>query len=666
MPVHAVVVVLSAFLMFLAQPVAGKVLLPWFGGSAGVWATCLVFFQTGLLAGYLYSHWLVDKLRPRAQTLVHVGLLAASVALMRFSVIEGPRPAGDGDPTLRILGLLAAMIGLPFLTLATSTPLVQTWYARSGGAALPYRLYAFSNAGSLAALLAYPVLIEPSLTLREQTRVWSLTYAIYAALCAALALAALRKGPGRDTAAACENGSMAVSQRSDLLWVLLAACPSALLVAVTNLLTSDIAPVPFLWLLPLGLYLVSFILCFARGPWYRSRVFGALLAPAIFALAFALVYSRSGTNLVLTISVLSLGLLVCCMFCHGELFRLRPDPRHLTRFYLMVAVGGTAGGAFVALAAPHVFKDYFEFPLTLAACAVLGWLLSARDRTSLIRLALTLALIGYVATILYEPLLGARVASRNFYGTLKVTDTGSGAGKLRTLLHGNISHGSQWLAPERRRQATAYYGPQSGVALAIANITGGPRRVGIVGLGPGTMAAYGRAGDYYRIYELNPLVIEMARSQFTYLADSAAAVDIVEGDARVSLEREPDQGFDVLAIDAFSGDSIPVHMLTREAFRVYFRHVKPGGVLAIHVSNRFLDFSQVIARLAAAFGKQSLAVHSPGDRGAHTMEATWILVTSNRALLDSPTFQANGRKLPVPKGGRLWTDDYSNLFQVMR
>lgn len=666
MSVHAIIVVLSALLMFLAQPVAGKILLPWFGGSAGVWATCLVFFQTGLLAGYLYSHWLVDKLRPRAQSLVHLGLLAASVALMRFTVIEGPRPAGDGDPTLRILALLAAMIGLPFLTLATSTPLVQTWYARSGGAVLPYRLYAFSNAGSLAALVAYPVLIEPSLTLREQTRAWSLTYVVYAALCAALALAALRKGPAPEAAAALENGRATVSWRSDLLWVLLAACPSALLVAVTNLLTADIAPVPFLWLLPLGLYLVSFILCFARGPWYHTRVFGALLAPAIFALAFALVYSRSGTNLVLTISVLSLGLLACCMFCHGELFRLRPDPRHLTRFYLMVAVGGTSGGAFVALAAPHVFKDYFEFPLTLAACAVLGWLLSARDRAALIRLALTLALIGYVATILYEPLLGARVASRNFYGTLKVTDSGSGATALRTLLHGNISHGSQWLAPERRRQATAYYGPQSGVALAIANITEGPRRVGIVGLGPGTMAAYGRAGDYYRIYELNPLVIDMARTQFTYLADSAAAVEIVEGDARVSLEREPAQGFDVLAVDAFSGDSIPVHMLTREAFRVYFRHVKPDGVLAIHVSNRFLDFSPVIARLAAAFGKQPLAVHSPGDRNAHTMEATWILVTSNRALLDSPVFQANGRRLPAPKGGRLWTDDYSNLFQVMK
>ncbi len=664
---HVLTVVLSAFLMFLAQPVAGKVLLPWFGGSAGVWATCLVFFQAGLLAGYLYSHWLVDKLPPKAQTFIHLGLLTASVALMRFTVVEGSRPVGDGDPTFRVLGLLAAMAGLPFLTLATSTPLVQTWYARSHGAALPYRLYAFSNAGSLAALLAYPVLIEPRLTLRQQTWVWSLAYVVYAALSAALALAALRRSPAARTEnAPVANGTGPVGWKTDVLWILLAACPSALLVAVTNLLTADIAPVPFLWILPLGLYLLSFILCFAHGPWYHSRLFGMLLAPAIFALAFALVYSRSGTSLLLTLAILSLGLLVCCMFCHGELFRLRPDPRHLTRFYLMVSVGGAAGGAFVALAAPHVFKDYFEFPITLAVCACLGWIILPRSRASLVKLAMTLALIGYVASIVYEPLVEARVAARNFYGALKVTDVGTGGEALRTLLHGNISHGSQWLAPERRGQATAYYGPQSGVALAIQNVNGGPRRVGIVGLGPGTMATYGRPGDSYRIYELNPLVIAMAKEHFTYLRDSAAHVDVVEGDARLSLEREPDQRFDVLAIDAFSGDSIPVHMLTREAFGIYFRHLSQEGVLAIHVSNRFLDFSEVVARLAASLGKTALSIHSPGDPKAHTLEATWILVGSKRTLLDSPAFRASAQVLPVPRGGRLWTDDYSNLFQVMR
>ncbi len=664
MRLFAPAAILSAFLLFLAQPVAGKVLLPWFGGSAGVWATCLVFFQCQLLLGYLYSHWLVVRLDPRLQAVVHIGLLAASVALLRFAANGGQRPAGDGDPTLRILGLLALMLGLPFFALATATPLVQTWYARSHGRARPYRLYAFSNAGSLAALILYPVLIEPRLSLRSQTLAWSAAFVAYAVLSAVLAVMGSRGDPRREPAAASQGA--APGPRKKLLWVALAACPSALLLAVTNLLTKDVAPVPFLWILPLGLYLASFILCFAHGPWYNSRLFGWLLTPALFALAFVLVYSRSGENLALTIALLCGGLFVCCMFCHGELARVRPAPAFLTHFYLMVALGGAVGGALVALAAPHVFNEYFEFPLTLALCACLAWIMTPKSAASLVKLALTLALVGYVAEMVYTPMRKARVAARNFYGTLKVVDSGEGAAAVRTMLHGGISHGSQWMAAGRRNQTTAYYGPESGVALAIRNITGGARRVGIVGLGPGTLAAYGRPGDHYRFYELNPLVIRMAGEQFTYLRDCPAKVEVVEGDARLSLEREDGQQFDVLAVDAFSGDSIPVHMLTREAFQIYLRHLKPEGVLAIHVSNRFMDLTEVVARIAADLGRASLAVVSPGDKDEQTLMATWILVTLDREFLSSPAFGPGGRQIPLTGGSRLWTDDYSNLLQVLK
>ena len=379
-----------------------------------------------------------------------------------------------------------------------------------------------------------------------------------------------------------------------------------------------------------------------------------------------LFYSRSGANLTLTVAMLCAGLFICCMFCHGELARLRPAPALLTHFYLMVSFGGALGGALVALAAPHVFKEHFEFPITLALCAGLAWVLRPRSTASFVQLGLALATVVYVSDLVYAPMRQAKIAARNFYGTLKVVESGEGSTALRTLLHGNISHGSQWMAPERRGHATAYYGPQSGGALAIQHLTGGASRVGIVGLGPGTMAVYGRPGDYYRFYELNPLVIQMAKTQFTYLRDCRATVDVVEGDARLSLEREPSQQFDVLAVDAFSGDSIPVHMLTREAFQIYLGHLKPEGVLAIHVSNRFLDFTEVTARLAGSLGRASLAVASPGDPKARTLAAIWVLVSTNREFLASPVFKPGGRTIPITGRSRLWTDDHSNLFQVLK
>jgi len=660
-------VTLSAFLLFLAQPVAGKLLLPHFGGSAGVWATCLVFFQLLLLLGYVYSHWSVEQLSFKKQVWVHLSLLAVSFLLLRFTAAGGTGSPAGGDPTVRILIRLAALLGLPFFVLSTSTPLLQSWYARLAGGGLPYRLYAFSNAGSLAALVSYPVLIEPNFSLHNQTLGWSYGYILYALWCAAVALAGLRRaGAGNPGSEALDETEAWPVWRLKLLWLGLAACASALLLAVTNLLTQDVAPVPFLWIAPLALYLISFILSFADPPRYDRRLFGWLITPALFVLTLAWFISRAGRNLELIVAALCGGLFVCCMYCHGELSRLKPAPRFLTSFYLMVSAGGVFGSAFVGLAAPHIFTDYFEFPLALGGCALLAWLLSERQRQDMLRLVLTLALVAYAAGEVYAPLARARFASRNFYGALKVVDEGRGNDAVRIMFHGNISHGSQWLAPARRRLATTYYGPESGGALAIESVAGDGRRIGVVGLGPGTLAAYGRAGDYFKFYELNPLVIHLARTQFTYLSDSPARIEIVEGDARLSLAAEPPQQFDVLLVDAFAGDSIPVHLLTREAFEIYFRHVKPEGVLAFHVSNRFLDLREVVAAQAAALGRRALAVTSPGHTADRTYEATWVLVSASRDLLNLPVFKNAGQPVELSRRRRLWTDDYSNLFQALK
>ncbi|RPI14645.1 MAG: hypothetical protein EHM65_04520, partial [Acidobacteriales bacterium] len=494
MRLYAPTIVLSAFLLFLVQPIAGRILLPRFGGGAGVWATCLLFFQLMLLLGYLYSHWSVERLRPRGQALVHGALLAASILLLRLTPEIGRTLAAQVDPTMQLLWRLTLMLGLPFFALSTSTPLLQAWYARSRGSELPYRLFAFSNAGSLAALLCYPVAVEPCLSLRSQTQAWSGAYVLFALLTGSLVALNLRGKAAAEAPHPAAGNPLAAPPgfREKLLWVLLAACPSALLLAVTNLLTQDVAPVPFLWILPLSLYLASYILCFARRPWYSSGLFTRMITPALFVLALALAYSGAGANLVLIIVILGVGLFICCMFCHGELFRLKPEPRFLTHFYLMVSLGGALGGEFVALLAPHVFREYLEFPITLAACAGVAFLLAGRNTGSMIRLALSLALIVYAADFVYSPMNQARFAARNFYGTVKVVDSGQGNSALRTLYHGGISHGSQWLAAGRRRQATTYYGPQSGGALAIQNSASNGRRIGIIGLGPGTLAAYGR------------------------------------------------------------------------------------------------------------------------------------------------------------------------------
>jgi SAM-dependent methyltransferase len=682
----AATIFLSAFLLFLIQPLIAKTILPWFGGSAAVWATCLLFFQAELLLGYLYAHASVRCLQPKRQALAHLALLGASLLALPLLLELRQRAPVVGDPALSILALLLMMIGLPYLALSATSPLLQAWQAlraRQSGAqsrptAFPYRLYALSNVGSVLALASYPFVLEPRWTLRRQSWAWALAYAVFALLCAAVAarmrgLPAAAAQPPQDAGPAAEPAPGPARQA---LWLALAACSSALLLAVTNHLSQNVAAIPLLWLLPLSLYLLSFIIAFGPKQWRWQRGFLPFPALAVAAMAYAMMADIDDVSLPRLILVFCAGLFVLCLFCHGELARLKPDPRHLTGFYLMISIGGALGGLFVALAAPHLFKDFYELPITIAVCAALAWLLLYREPGDrwwnpiwLALGAVILALGWKVGKFSRQSVKDDRMTVRNFYGVLRISQGSDETAwdAKRTLTHGTIMHGEQFLRPERHMLPTTYYGPDTGVGRAVrAKQMGGPVKVGVIGLGTGTMAAFGRPGDEFRFYDINPLVREIATTQFSFLKDSPAKVEVVLGDARLSLEREADQGFDVLVVDAFSSDAIPVHLLTREAFDLYFRHLKPGGILAVHVSNRYVDLEPVVAGAAKLLDVEARSVQTSDDDKQDVSAADWVLVSARRGVFAAPLLTAVSAPAEFRPELRPWTDDYSNLYQILK
>jgi SAM-dependent methyltransferase len=596
-----------------------------------------------------------------------VGLLAASLLLLPVIPAAAWKPSGAENPTLRILGLLAATVGLPYFMLSTTGPLIQAWHVRKHQGAFPYRLYALSNLGSMLALLTYPVLLEPYVATRAQAKLWSLAYAGFVALTLAAALG-MRRIPAAAHAAVAD-AQPAPTWRIRLIWILLPACASAMLLAVTNHMTQNVAAIPFLWVLPLCLYLLTFIICFDRETWYRRTWFLVPLALTMGGMAYALLDVENVTIKPL-ILLFSAGLFCGCMVCHGELVRLKPHPRHLTSFYLMISLGGALGGLFVGLIAPYLFNGDYELALILALCTVLAALLGTRRRAASPRAwvayAAAAAIIATLGLGVRNAVKGYRLRVRNFYGCLRVMDEGTGDGAIRTLMHGAIDHGEQYLSPSRSRWPTTYYGPNTGVGLAIRSLEAPGQRMGFIGLGAGTLAAYGRKGDSYRFYEINPLVEQLAAREFHFLRESRATVSCALGDARLTLEREPAQGFDLLAVDAFSGDSIPVHLLTREAFALYFRHLKPDGILAVHLSNRYLDLDPVVERAAQAMGKRTLLVDSEDQDDTDVFGATWVLVTGAPARFQAPLLQHACTSPGLARPFRIWTDDYSNLFKVLK
>ena len=685
---NGLTIFLSALLLFQVEPLIGKIILPWFGGVAAVWTVCLLFFQVVLLLGYLYAHLLTGRWGRRTQGWIHTAVLAASLLVLPILPNSTWKPTGPEHPALGILEVLVIAVGLPFFVLSATSPLLQAWLASARKDAGIYRFYALSNAGSLLGLLTYPVLIEPRLSISRQGWGWSFAYAAFAVACGIIAVSQQQttsRSPQKTSAAASSWNTRA-------LWMALPACSSALLLAITNHSTQNIASVPFLWIIPLSLYMLSFILCFGTR-WYHRMIFLRLLGVALGCMAYALSRSLTSLPLWILISLFYTGLFLCCMFCHGELARLKPDPSRLTSFYFWSSLGSVVGAAFVALLAPKIFSGLYELHVALGACAVLAVVAHRNDPTSPFqqpnwRLALGV-LYGLAATIIVALFLLARGESasskqmvRNFYGVLRISDESAPDVVLlkgdeqsrakddlrfRRLMNGTITHGLQFLGTARRDLPVSYYGRDSGIGEAFAALASrSARRVGVIGLGAGTVAAYGHEGDEFTFYEINPLVVRIARQDFTFLRDSKASISFELGDARLTLERQPPQNLDLLAVDAFSSDSIPVHLLTLEAFELYFHHLKSDGILAVHISNRHLFLAPVVAAAREKLGKDALLIESPSDRANEIYLARWVLLANHGVLQQFPDLEEAGEPVTPLARAKLWTDSYSSLFAVLK
>ena len=678
---YGVAVFVAAFLLFQVEPIMGRLILPWFGGSAAVWTVTVLFFQVVLVLGYLYAHLLVRYVRPDRQMYVHVPVLLASLAVLPILPAASWRPVGGQDPTLRILGLLAVTVGPPFFVLCTCGPLFQAWYARNHGQ--PYRLFSLSNGASLLGLLSYPLIVEPRLGTHAQAYVWSSAYALFVALAVLITVRSSLAAESTVPLRAAQSATRAPGWFDRLRWLALAATPSLLTLAVTNHLTRNVAPIPLLWVLPLAVYLLSLIICFESDTGYRRALFLPLLPIVLVLVAINLFPGDLEVGILGQIAFFIGALLVMCMVCHGELSRLKPAPEYLTGFYLMVALGGALGGLFVAVIAPQVFPDYFELAFGIVLCAVviavavLGDVLARASRRLWLRRALALAVVAgtavlgsYVVGRVQAYDRGARLVARDFYGVSSVRDVGGrGPQAQRVLYSGTIVHGQQFLAPRQALTPASYYGRSSGLGLVMReeHRSPTPQRVGVVGLGAGTIAAYGRPGDSYRFYEIDPLDITIARTWFSFLRLSPAHIGVVSGDGRLSLEREPSQRFNVLVADAFNGDAVPVHLMTLQAFKLYFRQLAPGGVLAVNVSNRYLNLTPVVARAASALGKQAIRIEDPGETGESIYRrSVWILITSNHTFAAKLAHAKHAELLPPDSSTRLWTDDYSNVLASLK
>ncbi|MDB5802815.1 MAG: hypothetical protein JWN73_137 [Betaproteobacteria bacterium] len=678
MLLYAATILVSSFLLFLVQPIIAKQILPWFGGSAAVWATCLVFFQIVLLAGYAYSDF-TQKLKPKTQAALHIALLLLSLASLPIVANADWKPTGADDPVWRILGLLAATIGLPYFMLSTTGPLVQSWFAREHAdpalAKRVYRLFALSNFGSLVGLLAYPFAIEMWVPTHTQAVGWSCAYGLFVLLCSTCAWRARSRAPEEMPAAA--EGDVAPDLLDYLKWLVLAALASVLLLVISSHISQNVASIPFLWVLPLTLYLLTFVLCFeGRGGhgWYFRPVWLLPCLGLMVLMNWGLTADRGVLHIDYAIPLYCGGLFAACMFCHGELAHAKPAARYLTRFYLMLSVGGAAGGMTVAFIIPRIFSGNLEMPIAITACALMALLLCAKQIKSGAMFWAPLAAVaatagaGYYAwnydTFLREDTI---LAKRNFYGSLRVKQTAPDTDPAaeRRLVHGVIMHGEQYVNPKYRHLVTSYYGESSGLGMALQRFHPLQQHVGMVGLGAGTIAGYAEAGDTFKIYEINPQVIDIATYYFYFVPEAKGKVEMALGDARLTLERQGPQNFDVLAIDAFSSDAIPVHLITREAMRVYLKNIKPEGAIAFHVTNRYLQLAPVVKQLADEVGYQAVLI-SDDPTETYLSRTDWVIVTKNRDFIDDPEIKRKRSEIrPIP-GLQPWTDDFNNLFQILK
>ncbi len=692
MPIFIAVVFLSAFLLFQVQPVIARYILPWYGGSPAVWTTCLLFFQVGLLGGYAYAHGLVTLLREKRkwQVGIHLTLLGIAFFLLPITPSDELKPgASVENPLGGIVALLAYTVGFPYLLLSASGPLLQHWFSEVFPGRSPYRLYAVSNLGSLLGLLTYPFLFEPLLKVHQQTNLWSAAFAVYGifAICAAVVFWR-RAGSGKSFSPEASSTGP-ISRLNVLMWIAFSACGSMLLLSLTSQMCQDVAVVPFLWVIPLSLYLLTFIIAFDHDRWYNRAVVFPLAAVAIGMAIWLMnrLYADTEWPLVWQIVIYCSAIFFCCMICHGEVVRIKPGVRHLTGFYLSISLGGAIGGLFVSLIAPQVFDGFRELHVAFVLLSLLTsvqlWRAFPNRRTRPLFLSGAAIWIVGIATMafwLHHHMRASKdkaiATMRGFYGVLQVVvgdaDTEY---EYRSLLHGRISHGQQYINKDYRFMPTSYYGLKSGVGAVFELLPQDSSdnrslHVGVIGLGTGTIATYAQPRDRYRFYEINPQVEMLARKHFTFLSDSQGEESVILGDARISLERElaagENQQFDVLFVDAFSGDSIPIHLLTTEAFALYFEHLKPSGILAIHISNLHLNLSDPVRNLAKKHGRSAFLVNNSPDDSEHDCNTSnWVLITKDIDFISAlrrSNFLSEWDK-ETPRDIH-WTDNYSNLFEV--
>ena len=696
MAYFALSVFLSAFLLFQIEPMIGKFILPGFGGTSAVWSTVLMFFQILLSGGYAYAYWLIGRGSDRKRIMIHIALLSASLVIMlvlgliwKSPIFPAPgwQPASTANPIWEICKLLGISVGLPYFLLATNSTLMQSWYRRTDPQRTPYFLYALSNAGSILGLVGYLLIVEPGLTLHGQGLAWTAGYLIFALLAGYGAFRSLQV-----KSELTENSSKKTASQPGIgvrvMWLALSACTSIMLLATTSQLTQEVAVIPFLWVLPLTLYLLTFIFAFSGEHWYSRQVFIFVFVGATILFGRALVLDLI-LDAVSQIAFLSVGLFTTCLVLHAELYRLRPPANYLASFYLYISVGGALGGIFVTLIAPSIFRGYWELPLGFG----LSWILFAfihvfdKIRTTgtwmrFINSALVLYGVIFAAILVYQyieaDLSNSIFIERNFYGVVRVKkgQIGDPGMDVIRMTHGVTIHGVQFVSAQFRGQPTAYYTEHSGVGLGILYNPhrGQGMRVGVLGLGIGTLAAYGQPGDVYRFYEINPMVIELARGDggyFTFLKDSSATVEIVPRDARLSLERELAEGsrqdFDLLALDTYDSDSIPIHLIDKQAFEIYLQHLKSDGILAVHVSNCHFDLVPVVWKVAQSFNLHMVLIQGPDDDGPGTLPSTWVLLSRDAHVLDNPQISQYATNLDgYTTNIQLWTDDYSNPIQILR
>ncbi len=629
----------GAFLLLAIQPLAAKRLLPVYGGSSSVWTVCLLFFQLMLLAGYGWAH--VVRRKPWLHAAA-VGLAAASLYFF-FSPVE----SSSASPVLGVFTTLARTVGLPYFVLSATSPLLQAWTGE-------YRLYAFSNLGSLLGLVAFVFVLD---RIESIGLIFVVAYVVFAVLVIACCMAAHAEIPKLVS-------EDRLSIPSVLLWVLLAMCGTGMLAATTNQLCQEVAAIPLLWVWPLGLYLASFVICFESPRWYKRALFGRLAATLIPA-ACVVTSLGLGSPFWVHAAIDSAAFFVCLMLCHGELAERRPEEGLLTWFYLAVAGGGALGTLLVALVAPRMFTSYLEFPLFLMLAGLttvaLWWREKLMKLTALIPLALgALVPVAYLDSSNTGPIVAEM---RNFYGVVRVTEQSDSRGMKLVMTHGQTLHGTEYIPEKARPQPTTYYTPESGVGRAIAEHRKGPMDVGVIGLGAGTLASYARTGDHWTFYEINPDVIRLANEPFTYLRSAVGArVEIVEGDGRLGLARDVRSRFDILVVDAFSSDSIPVHLLTRECGQVYKSRLKGDGILAVHISNRTLDLERVVRGMAESMGFAALRINNPSDSANGVNGANWMLLSASKEALaglrgSSVEFEA--------RPAIVWRDGYADVVGVI-